>query len=238
MEPVKRREASYCLFSPKMAYSLTMTSFKIVFVLFLALASAASARTEVDEEGTSQGEKEARKYFRKGPSTAFEKVVSASSDADHYLALHLGGYMSGDAYQWGGTPHVSNPGRLMAGLTYKIDSWSTLADWAVRADFIGYELPEGRTVQIALLPLLMFPDSKSQFPLYFGLGVGPGIFFSQLNAESFLALDYQIIGGARLFNLVGTAGFFLEAGVKNHLFLLSDGQLNGSFVTVGTVFVF
>jgi hypothetical protein len=208
--------------------------FALIFAFCFAL-SAVAARTEVSETGSTEGEKEARKFFRK---SAPERSVSSLSGGDHYLALHLGAYLGGDSYQWGDRPHVANPGRLMAGMTYRIGQLSELADWALRVDFIGYELPDGRTTQVGIIPMILFPEAGSQFPLYFGIGAGPGIFFQQLNTESFLALDYQIVGGARLFNLVGSAGFFIEAGIKNHLFLLSDGQLNGTFLTVGTVFVF
>jgi hypothetical protein len=213
----------------------------LITAFILCLTANAMAKTEVTEEGTTPpatttGEKEARKYFRK--TAQAPDPDRGVSGEDHYLALHLGAFLGGDSYQWGDRPHVSNPGRLMAGLTYRLGPISALADWAIRADFIGYELPEGRTVQVGIIPLLMFPEAGSQFPLYFGFGAGPGIFFQQLNNESFLSIDYQIIGGARLFNLVGSAGFFIETGLKNHVFVLSDGQLNGLFLTVGTVFVF
>ena len=56
--------------------------------------------------------------------------------------------------------------------------------------------------------------------------------------ESFLAVQYQLVAGARLFNVVGQTGFFIESGLKNHINLLSDGQFNGYFLTVGTIFTF
>jgi hypothetical protein len=123
-------------------------------------------------------------------------------------------------------------------VSYRISPVGTLADWLLRADFTSYELNEGRPLLFSVLPLITFPDSSSHFPLYFGAGIGPGIFFSQIKEESFLAISYQLVAGVRLFNLVGDTGFFLETGLKNHVLLLSDGQFNGFFMAVGAIFTF
>ena len=56
--------------------------------------------------------------------------------------------------------------------------------------------------------------------------------------ESSLSLDYQLIAGARIFDVFENTGFLIETGMKNHVHLLSDGQFNGVFLTVGSVFTF
>jgi hypothetical protein len=68
--------------------------------------------------------------------------------------------------------------------------------------------------------------------------VGPGIFFKQASQESSLSLDYELVAGARLFDMVENTGFFLEFGLKNHLLLLSDGQFNGVYLAGGALFTF
>jgi hypothetical protein len=60
----------------------------------------------------------------------------------------------------------------------------------------------------------------------------------QIADESILALDYSLVAGARFLNVIDTMGFMIETGLKNHIHLLSDGQFNGVFVNVGTVFTF
>jgi hypothetical protein len=47
-----------------------------------------------------------------------------------------------------------------------------------------------------------------------------------------------LVAGARFLNVIDTMGFMIETGLKNHIHLLSDGQFNGVFVNVGTVFTF
>lgn len=79
---------------------------------------------------------------------------------------------------------------------------------------------------------------KSGFPLYFGGGAGVGVFFKQLRDESSLSLDYQLVMGLRLLRLIGETGLVLETGMKNHVHLLSDGQYNGVFLTLGAAFNF
>jgi hypothetical protein len=216
----------------------------------IASSIPAHARTQVDENTTevksepivgepAVGEKEARKYFQKNsrrdPTQASGKNVS---DDEHYLAIHLGSFISSDAYQWGQTPHVQNVGRLNAGFTYRLGMFGSFADSAIRADFIGYELPEARPVQLVILPMLLFPEAGSKFPLYFGLGAGAGFFFNQAPTESFISFNYQLVAGARFFNVLENTGFFIEGGIKNNILLLSDGQFMGYFLALGTVFSF
>jgi hypothetical protein len=86
--------------------------------------------------------------------------------------------------------------------------------------------------------MIFFPDANSRFPLYFGGGAGLGVFFKQLENESALSFDYQLVAGARFFDLIDNFGLMIETGMKNHILLFSDGQFNGVFLTVGGVFNF
>jgi hypothetical protein len=99
-------------------------------------------------------------------------------------------------------------------------------------------LAEGEVTKFSIMPIITFPDASSRFPLYFGVGLGLGVFGNQIPGESTLALDYSLIAGARFFNLWGQTGLFVEGGIKNHLHLLSDGQFNGTFISSGLVFTF
>jgi hypothetical protein len=220
----------------------------IIFIIVsILMPSLGWSRTEVNENNSAvnnSGEVEARKYFkRRDPQAAQETKAQSSrsssvSDDEHYLALHLGSFISSDSYQWGQTAHAQNVGRLNAGVTYRLDTFGSFADSAIRADFIGYELPDARPVQIALLPMLLFPEAGSKFPLYFGIGLGAGFFFNQAPTESFISFNYQLIAGARFFNVIENTGFFIEGGLKNNILLLSDGQFMGYFLSLGTVFTF
>ena len=76
------------------------------------------------------------------------------------------------------------------------------------------------------------------FGVDFGVGAGAGVFFKQVPDESDLSFDYQLMMGLRLMDLYEGVGFVAEYSLKNHLHLVSDGQLNGTAVTVGAVFNF
>jgi hypothetical protein len=186
----------------------------------------------------------AQKYFRKNssrsPSDATESPPNSSSSPaeEHYLALGIGGFVSGDSYSWGMNAHNGGVGGLVGELTYRIGHLSALADWALRADLMGYQLPDGRASQLAISPCLMFPDSSSHFPLYFGIGAGPGIFLQQISQSSTIAINYQLFAGIRFFDVIDNAGFFLETGLKNMFLLTSQGQFNGAYLTAGAVFAF
>lgn len=165
----------------------------------------------------------------------------SSGPADHYLALHVGKMMGSTAYEWGSQNKQTDVGDFTAGLTYRVGEWKNSMDLNLRIDFIQYEINgngEKKPLKMSILPLITFPDASSKFPLYFGFGMGPGVFFRQTDNEASLSLDYQLIAGARFFDVFENAGFFIETGLKNHLQLWNSGQFNGTFLSAGAVFTF
>ena len=228
-------------------------SLMIVVGLFSGLSS--EAQIEVSDEEMARkareietGKDAASKYFihrrqsasnqsQQPAASATQRAPAQVGSQQRYLALHIGSFIDDDAYKWGG-PHQENVGRLNTGVTYRIGEWTGSMDLLFRGDFTTYNLPGGRPQKLSLLPIIAFPDAASQFPLYFGAGAGLGVFFKQLDGESALSFDYQIIVGARFFDVIDRVGFTIETGVKNHILLLSDGQFNGVFLSLGTVFQF
>jgi hypothetical protein len=162
----------------------------------------------------------------------------AGTSDDHYLALHAGWFVSDNSYKWGVPENQDNIGRWNLGVTYRVGEWINSMDLLIRFDVSRFVLAEGGVTKFSFLPLITFPDASSRFPLYFGAGAGIGFFGTQLAGESSLALDYQLLAGARFFNLWDLTGLFIEGGIKNHLHLLSDGQYNGTFITTGLLFTF
>jgi len=172
------------------------------------------------------------------PEEASRSRQPAGTSADHYLALHGGWFVSDNSYKWGNPENQSNVGRWNVGVTYRVGEWINSMDLLIRFDVSRFVLAEGGVTKFSFLPLITFPDASSRFPLYFGAGAGIGFFGTQLAGESSLALDYQLLAGARFFNLWDLTGLFIEGGIKNHLHLLSDGQYNGTFITTGLLFTF
>jgi hypothetical protein len=179
---------------------------------------------------------------RREPAMKFFRHPSSDSGGGsfsraHFLALHIGGYVDSAAYKWG-PDEAKDVGKLTAGVTYRMGEWTNTMDLLLRVDFNSFDLAGSKPLKMSILPMIVFPEAESKFPLYFGIGAGPGIFFKQLSQESNLSLDYQLIAGVRLFDLIENVGFSIETGLKNHLHLLSDGQHNGVFVAGGVVFSF
>lgn len=195
--------------------------------------SAPNAQTQ-PQTPQPVGKKHAETYFKARQSNS---RAPAGTDADRYLMLMIGGVWNEEVYKWGNSRN-QNIGKFMAGVTYRIGEWVNSMDMMVRADINTFSLDEGRAVKLSLLPLIVFPDATSRFPMYFGAGVGPGIFFKQIRNESSVSLDYQIFAGARFFDLYENMGFVFEAGLKNSIMLFSDGQYNSVYTTVGAVFTF
>ncbi|WP_413582210.1 hypothetical protein [Bdellovibrio sp. HCB288] len=209
--------------------------FSVILPLLL-LASYASAQQPV------VGRDAAAKYFQKNPEDDTTYVGGGngnnSGPSDHYLALHYGRYMASQSYDWGKNGQEDNVGENSFGVTYRVGEWYNSMDLALRMEYNDYKVSGESPSKISFLPVIMFPDASSRFPLYFGAGAGLGIFMKQTNSKSMLTLDYQLLAGARFFNVFESTGFFIEAGLRNSLFLLSSGQLNGTFLAAGLVFTF
>ncbi len=213
----------------------------VTFVLLLGFCGFSWA------EPPRVGRGAAEKYFENRNPDADEgnyqsaEVSGAIGPENHYLAIHAGKMMSSTSYEWGSVNKQMDVGDYTVGITYRVGEWRNSMDLSLRLDFISYNLVaagETKPLKLSILPLITFPDASSKFPLYFGFGLGPGVFFRQAEDEASISLDYQLIAGARFFDVFENAGFFIETGLKNHLQLWNSGQFNGTFLSAGAVFTF
>ena len=196
----------------------------------------------VDSEVITGSSKKQPRVGRKAASSYFEKSVEpipskSYRTSDRLIMLSIGSYVSSTSYAWAGSARRTDIGKSSYGLTYALDP-SNSYDTNVRLDFSEYRIDEFLATKMSVMPLYTFPSVESRFPLYFGVGFGLGVFFQQVEKESPLSFDYQLVGGLRFQDLYRSAGFFTELAMKNHLHLLSDGQLNATSLTMGGVFSF
>ncbi len=209
--------------------------------LLLVCAPAFAQMVEVKDGETAPppatGKQKASEYFKGRSRPDTRRPSNDGGATPRYLAIHVGSFFTSQAYKWGDGDQ-DDIGKLNAGVTYRLGEWVNSMDFAFRFDYTNYQLDEGNARKLGLGVIVTFPDSNSRFPLYFGGGIGAGIFIKQLNEEGPLALDYQLIAGARFLDVIENVGFMVETGLKNHLHLTSDGQFNGVYLNVGTVFAF
>jgi hypothetical protein len=217
----------------------------LLILLFLTVPAFAQM-VEVKENNQTQpsGREKAQGYFKERQGSKDDKPGATP----RYLALHLGGFFSSQAYKWG-DGDGDDPGKFNMGVTYRLGEWVNSMDLALRIDYTSYRLQEevdaasGASVdkdarKLSLGVVVTFPDANSRFPLYFGGGLGPGFMMKQLRDESAIVIDYSLIAGARFLDVFNNVGFMVETGIKNHLHLIGSGQFNGVFLNVGTVFAF
>lgn len=224
----------------------------LVFFIVICLGTQAQANAP------KVGRNAAAKYFQSGNKVgdsrfsqldeqATEDVrgtrrypsnIESLSSNERYLAFGLSSYMSSVAYNWGTDGKEEQIGKWGVDMTYRISEYNNLLDQAVRVSYTEFKPMDKRSSKMSFMYALTLPDAGSKFPLYFGFAAGPGIFFKQLAGESSISFDYQLFLGLRLFNLFESAGFYVEAGLKNHLQLTSDGQVNGNYVSAGALFTF
>jgi hypothetical protein len=207
---------------------------KTVLTIILGIFCATFVWAE-DDYQPQVGRDAAARYFQKKEASTFS---TAAAGSPHFLSIHVGKYMASQSYEWGKNGQQNDVGGNMMGVTYRIGEWKDALDWAIRIDYSEYLLAGDEASKLSFISLYTFPDASSRFPLYFGGGLGAGVFFRQVDKKSPLSLDYQLILGARFFDIFENSGFFVEAGLKNHVHLLSTGQFNGTFLTSGMVFTF
>ncbi len=204
-----------------------------------AEVSPAPVENEVSEPKQT-GKNAAAKYFSpdKKRSAASDSSISRPIQSDHYLAIHLGSYMTSQSYLLASNSEA-DIGKFNGGISYRFGEWTNSGDFLLRLDLDSLETAAGkRATKMGILAAVSFPDATSGFPFYFGGGIGPGVFFKQLDSESAITLEYQIFLGLRFMNVIESTGFFIEAGLKNFVNVLSDGQHNGSTFGGGAVFTF
>ncbi len=214
------------------------------FVLFFTLLAAIQPSFA---DAPKVGKNAAARYFQGETSSNPEtqprtnrmpSTIEGLAPEDHFLTFGLSNYLNSDSYKWGPLGSEEKVGKWGLDMMYGIGQFSSTIDQAVRVSYNEFEANSVRASKISFLYAITLPDAGSQFPLYFGAAAGGGVFLKQLPDESPLTLDYQLFLGLRLFNIMDKTGFYVEGGLKNHLQLTSDGQLNGTFISAGAVFAF
>lgn len=188
------------------------------------------------------GENAARQYFierkQRGTSMGAERKPSSESDGPRYMAIQIGTFITDKQYRWGSKDRADDVGEMIVGMSYRMGQWTNSMDLLLRTEFITYDIDGETPKKLSVMPVITFPDAGSNFPVYFGAGAGVGVFFDQVGDESDLSADYQLLVGARFMNLWESGGLVFESGLKGHVHLVSSGQFNGVFLTMGAAFTF
>ncbi len=219
------------------------------FFILVVLGLSSLVSNQAFAEAPKVGKRAAAKYFQAknkdadtGEDAALVRHKPAAIETldakDHYLTVSLGKMTQSDAYNWGMNSKETDVGGTVFDLTYRLTMDDALYDQGVRISYADFSPAGQRAQKLSFMYAMLLPDAGSQFPLYFGLAAGAGVFMKQLSGESALTLDYQLLLGLRLFNLFNKSGFSIEGGLRNHLHLTSDGQFNSVYATAGAVFTF
>lgn len=185
-------------------------------------------------EAPRVGRAAAARYFQNRSQAS---TAPNASQGDQAMWLHVGRSVNSSSYQWESPGRTDGVATNSFGFSFLFSEWGGM-DLIFRGDINEFDLRGQRASKLSLLPVVVFPKVETRFPLYFGLGAGVGVYFQQLEARSQIALDYQFFMGARFLDMTPGLGFFIEYGLKNHVHILSEGQLNASVLSVGPIFTF
>ena len=178
------------------------------------------------------GKAAAMKYFTDQPASIKAPRGPASSGTSYgqLFSVSAGTLIQGKSYQWAG----EDLGGWNMQIAYRRNAGYYLAQ-AFHLEFQKFTEAQQEFSKISLLLNFVFPRSVT-FPVYLGVGAGPGFFLKQLVNESSLTLDYKGYVGLRLNQ--EHSQFILESGIKNHVHMLSDGQFIGWFISSGVAYKF
>ena len=229
---------------------LFVTSILLAFVTYMAPSAVYAQAVEVGDENQvvpaqpvapkGTGKERAGKYFQERQPT--KPVSSVGGPAPRYLAIQVGRMFADSAYNWG-VKSEKGVGGFNGGVTYRMGEWVNSMDLNLRLEYTSYSVHkdvdrEESARKLSIGGLVTFPDANSRFPLYFGAGAGLGVFVKQMQSESSLVVDYQMVAGARFLDVFDNVGIVVESGIKNHLVVDFTHQYNGVFVNAGAVFAF
>ena len=199
--------------------------FGVILLIIFLMGPLAGAQPIV-------GKKAAMKYFQPRSKSSVARRPALAGPHDKQLALSAGAYFKGKSYEWLG----EEVGGWSAQLDYRrrgtADSYFSKA---YQFELHKYQFSQNELSKVSFLWNVIFPRSLS-FPVYMGIGMGPGVFLSQWGAKSWLSFDYKAYLGLRFSDK--HSQFFIEGGVKNHLLVLSSGQFTGAFVSSGVAYKF
>ncbi len=215
-----------------MLYRILKLSFVVSFLSLPAYAGSGAPKV---------GRAAAAKYFQNNTEIGTRYVASdapSSAGGDRYMTIGVNTFTKSDAFSWGGSTKETEVGKWGIDMNYRLSQYNNLLDYSLRVSYQEYEPANQKANKLIFMYAVTLPDAESLFPLYFGGAVGAGVFLTQLPDESPVTLDYSLYLGMRLFNVFESTGFYLEGGLKNHLQLTSNGQLNGTYVSAGAVFTF
>jgi hypothetical protein len=216
---------------------------KSILILSILHTTLLATQTVLADSAPKVGKAAAAKYFQKNivddPTKANRYMASESviSSEDRFMSLGLTLFTKSESFNWGNINKEEDVGKYGVDMVYRLDQ-ANYVDYLIKVAYSEYIVQSQRASKISFMYSAILPDAGSKFPLYFGAAAGPGVFFTQLKDESYVTLDYQLFLGLRIFNLFGSTGFYVEGGMKNHLQLTSDGQLNGTYMSAGAVFTF
>ena len=105
--------------------------------------SELDAPPQLPTEPPKVGRKAAGKYMGAKGSTATaesQRRRPASASSDHYLAVHMGSFISDNSYQWGTPSNQTNVGSWNIGVTYRMGEWHNSMDLGLRVDLQSLSL--------------------------------------------------------------------------------------------------
>ena len=183
----------------------------------------------------SYGESSGYKYVIDNYFSKRKSNIESYQGAPRHLKLYLGASVYGETETRKFDPLFSRA----LGFSQRIKEFPARGDLNLRVELQSLRLLSHRTELISIVPVFIFPDVRSGFPVYVGAGGGMSLLPLHLvRRQPALSLTGQIFAGLRLVDWYKNAGLSGEMSLKTHLPFYDRELYMEIFITLGFLFSF
>ena len=167
-----------------------------------------------DFENSSNTEQKKESGYKYNIRNYFSKVYSSEG---YTYSRHFTFYSAVSFYRESTDKPFKPFSAFAFGFNQKVKEIPYLADVSLQFSVFSLQLKKRRSVLLEITPRISFPEVKTTFPLYMGLGAGFGFYPRYIIRKmSYLSANGQFFVGLRLHELYHNLGFSAEVNLKIH----------------------
>ena len=161
-------------------------------------------------EEIKKSEKSAYKYVI---DNYFSKRDSLSSHYTRSISIYSGLSF----YRESSVKSLPSLSSVVFGFNQKAREIKDFGDLNIQFSFSSLQLDRQKALLLEVMPQLSFPEMRSAFPIYLGLGIGLGFYPRNIiRKKPSLSLSGEFFAGLRFLNLYHNLGFSSEINLRMH----------------------
>lgn len=187
--------------------------------------------------GKEKPEKSEKSAYRYIIDNYFSKRDSSTLSSHYTRSLSI--YSGLSFYRESSVKLFPSFSSVVFGFNQQIKEIQGFGDVNIQFSFNSLQLERQRAVLLEVMPQFSFPEMRSTFPIYMGLGAGLGFYPRNIIRKKLsLSLSGEFFLGLRFLNLYHNLGFSSEVNLRIHTPFNELEVYLESLVRVALVFCF